>query len=62
MVISQQAINAARKVFDNLIDSSDTKNLSEYNAYCLARDIFEYTLANNTDKLEALVRFTTIFK
>lgn len=62
MAISQQAINAARKVFDNLIDSSDTKNLSEYNAYCLARDIFEYTLANNTDKLEALVRFTTIFK
>lgn len=62
MSISQQAINAARRVFDNLIDSSDTKNLSEYNAYCLARDIFEYTLANNTDKLEALVRFTTIFK
>ncbi|MBQ2347654.1 MAG: hypothetical protein II388_04700 [Clostridia bacterium] len=62
MAISQQAINAARKVFDNLIDSSDTKNLSEYNAYCFARDIFEYTLANNTDKLEALVRLTTIFK
>lgn len=52
--ISDSTLKIAREIFDIIIDNSE--NASEYDSCCLMRDIFEYTLANNTKKLEKIER------
>lgn len=52
--ISDSTLKIAREIFDIIIDNSE--NSSEYDSCCLMRDIFEYTLANNTKELEKIER------
>ena len=52
--INESTLKIAREIFDIIIDNSE--NASEYDSCCFARDIFEYTLANNTKKLEKIER------
>lgn len=52
--INESTLKIAREIFDFVIDNSDSAE--EYESCCLLRDIFEYTLANNTKKLEKIER------
>lgn len=52
--ISSEAVDIMRHIFDARIDNSTDE---AYQAWCTARDIFEYALANN---LEVLVQFDYI--
>lgn len=51
-LINSKAVKIARHIFDARIDNA--KDRSQYLAYCTARDVFEYVLANN---LECLYQF-----
>lgn len=48
--MNQKIIEIARHIFDARIDNA--RNSTEYNDWCSARDVFEYTLAENVDCLK----------
>lgn len=50
--INVSTLEITRELFDIIIDNSE--NAAEYDSCCLLRDIFEYTLANNTKKLKKI--------
>lgn len=51
-LIEDSTLNTARELFDFVVDNSE--GAEEYESCCLLRDIFEYTLANNTKELKGL--------